>query len=127
MGNIELTGEKLQELMESMNPEAKVIFEKLLMTAASVQPLKDIKEWVHHFDQTCPVDNLIARIVAQAIHDIGSGITADMKKTAESGGREYTGHDAANIAIQTLKNMGVQLEKHLAHGNCAQCASGTKH
>ena len=122
MEHIEITGDKLHEIMDGMEPEARRIFEKLLLQASSSMPIKSIKKWLENFEDDCPVDNLIARIVMQVINEVGRQIWDEMKAVKESGAPNYSGHQAAVVAIREVRKIADQLEVHLTHENCVKCA-----
>jgi hypothetical protein len=125
MDKIEITGEKLHELMDSMPKEARIIFERLIMKAAAQDPLKEVKRYLSVFEDDCPIDNLIIRLVAQIINRVGGGIEEDMKKTKKAGSPHYSGHDAAIRAIAEVRKIADSLEEHLSHEKCVNCT--TKH
>lgn len=105
MERIEIDGEKLERIMSAMDDEGRKIFEKLLLIAASKSPLKSINDWLGKFEDDCPVDNLIARLVVQVIHNVGGKIWEKMDISKKNGDTHFTGHEAALIAIAEMRKI----------------------
>lgn len=123
---IEIDGARIQQLMNNMEPEARYVFERLLLQVSSQAPIKRIEKWLSEFESDCPVDNLIARIVCETIDKVGANVWFAMKKSKESGAENFSGHEAAKIAIREVRGIVDTLEKHLEHDACASCADTDK-
>jgi len=120
---LDISPEKIQEIMADLKPEARIIFEKLLLSVASVEPLEEIKNWISKFESDCPVDNLIARLSAQIINNVGRNIWDDMREREKSGNKQYSGHEAAVIAVREVRRVADLLEQHLSHEHCKDCST----
>jgi hypothetical protein len=120
-----ITSAKMQEIMETLNPEARRVFEKLILQVASQKPLNSIKKFIDNFEEDSPLDNLIARIMVQTIEEVGSAILKDMEFYKNSGISQYSGHDAAVIAVREVRKIADTLEAHLSHHDCPKCETQT--
>ena len=118
---VEITGEKIHELLDSLPPEARKAFEGLIMKSASKNPIAGIKNWLSHYEDDCPIDTLIALIASRVIREIGIGINEDMRSTKKSGSRHYTGREATLCAISHLEKIANDLKSHLDHDECSTC------
>ncbi len=120
MERIEIDGEKLERIMRSMDEEGRKIFEKLLLIAASKSPLKSINDWLERFEDDCPVDNLIARLVVQVIHNVGGKIWESMDESKKNGDTHFTGHEAAMIAVGEVRKIADDFDK-VTKEQCKHC------
>ncbi|HHF7341039.1 TPA: hypothetical protein ACPSKZ_000694 [Legionella anisa] len=119
---IEITGEKLNQIMNALPKKERRELEKLLVSAASISPINIIKKWIKEFDDECPIDGLIARIVAQTISNVGCGINEEMEELAKkSDDPKYSGKDAARCAIEKIREIANQIESYIDHDTCGEC------
>ncbi len=126
MERIEINGEELTRIMGNMDDEGRRIFEKLLLIVASKSPLKSINDWLSKFEDDCPVDNLIARLVVQVIHNVGGKIWEAMDESKEKGEEHFTGHQAAMIAIDEVRKIADDFDR-VTGEQCKHCEAQTEH
>ncbi len=123
----EYTSEKLLEVMETMTPEARMIFEKLILQLAAQKPIQRIRRFVDKFEDDCPLDNLIGRIVMQVIDEVGSNVQEDMEAVQASGSSSYSGHQAAKIAIREIRKIVDSLESTIDDDGCEKSVEDCAH
>lgn len=117
---IELTQDKITELMSQMPEEAREIFQAVLMKLSAHGPLNKVKDFLHNFSGD-PVDSLIAIVLSKVIENVEGAIREDMKKTEEAGSDMYTGKLAAKIAIIQIRDIADNLENSIDCHNGCQC------
>ena len=118
---VEITGEKLHELLDSLPPEARKAFEGIIMKSASKAPMEAIKFWLKHYEDTDPIDTIIARTVASVISEIGIGIHDDVRQSRKSGKKEYDGKQAMICAVEKLRMIANQFQSHIDDYVCGSC------
>jgi hypothetical protein len=116
---IDLTSEKMEELMSQMSEEARGVFQALLMRATTDLPMKIIRRFVDNFSESDPVDSLIATTVSKIIQDAEGAIREDMHAKEKVGDQSYSGIEAAKIVLEHLRKVADGLEKSIKnHKNC---------
>lgn len=117
---IELTQDKIIELMSQMPEEAKDIFQAVLMKLSAQGPLNKVREFLYTFSGD-PVDNLIAIVLSKIIEKVETAIRDDMKHTEESGSDTYSGAMAAKIAVIEIRGIADKLEQSIECHNGCDC------
>lgn len=116
---IELTSEKMQELMTQMSEEAREVFQALLIRATTELPMKILKRFIDNFSASDPVDSLIATTVSKIIQYTEVAIREDMIAKEKAGDKSYSGTEAAKIVLEYMRNVADSLENSIKnHKNC---------
>ncbi len=123
---IELTTERLQEIMESLPHEIRGPIQALLLKAFAITPIRNIQHFIDAYENDNPLDGLIAGILTSVITHVGDGVREDMKKYLQTSEKSYTGVQATLYAANTLREIANQMECHVEHNECSKCCD-TKH
>jgi uncharacterized protein YukE len=111
MSKIEVTPEKINEMMKGMNQENREIFQKLLITSISKKPTETLEKWLKEFSTTCPIDSLIAHILNDILINVGRAIHDDMNPGKSS---SYSGRQAMIKASEQLKKIACEMDESIA-------------
>ena len=111
MSKVEMTPEKINEMMKGMNQENREIFQKLLITSISKKPTETLEKWLKEFSTTCPIDSLIAHILNDVLINVGRAIHDDMNPEKSS---FYSGRQAMIKASEQLKKIAWEMDESIA-------------